>query len=100
MRSVEDQITEIGRRKNRYLIIRQLRKLYTLTCGLGMMLIAAFIFAPNTEGYVGQGDTSYLGATILGPEAGGYVIVALLAFALGVLCTIITQKHRRLKDDK
>ena len=98
MRSVEDQIKEIGRRKDRYSLIKQLRKLYTCACTLTAMLVTAFVFAPNIGGYVGYGDTSYLGATILGPEAGGYVIVGLLSFILGILCVLIIQKHKRLKD--
>ena len=39
-----------------------------------------------------------LGAFLLGPEAGGYVIVALLAFMLGIVAALLAQKHRRMKQ--
>ena len=42
--------------------------------------------------------TAYaMGAMILGPETGNYVIVALLACALGIVVTILIQKHKRMK---
>ena len=41
-----------------------------------------------------------MGAMILGPETGGYVIVALLAFALGIVVTIQIQKHRQVEKWK
>ena len=33
---------------------------------------------------------------ILGPETGGYVIVALLAFALGIITTLLIRKRRAI----
>ena len=39
-----------------------------------------------------------LGAFLLGPEAGGYVLVALLAFMLGIVAALLAQKHRRMKQ--
>jgi hypothetical protein len=38
-----------------------------------------------------------MGSTILGPEIGGYVIVALLAFSLGIIVTRLIQKYQSLK---
>ena len=39
-----------------------------------------------------------LGAFLLGPEAGGYVLVALIAFALGIVLALLAQKHRQTKE--
>ena len=39
-----------------------------------------------------------LGAFLLGPEAGGYVLVALIAFALGIAAAMLAQKHRHIKQ--
>ena len=41
-----------------------------------------------------------LGAFLLGPEAGGYVIVALIAFALGIALTLAAQKYRRMNQTR
>ena len=52
-------------------------------------------------GFAGRGAEVYstaLGAFLLGPEAGGYVLVALIAFALGIAAAMLTQRHRRMKE--
>ena len=94
MRSIEDQITEIRRRSLLYREKKQIRALSFLASGLGGLLIAVLLLAPGVKGTVGI-SSSHLGAMILGPEAGGYVIVALLAFTLGIIVTIITKKYRK-----
>ena len=97
MRSIEDQMAEIRRRSSLYREKKQIRVLSLLAAGMGALLVAVLMFAPRVSGTVGSGS-SVLGATILGPEAGGYVIVALLSFALGVIVTIITQKYRKTEE--
>ena len=52
-------------------------------------------------GFAGRGAEirgTALGAFLLGPEAGGYVIVALIAFALGIAAAMLAQKHRHIKQ--
>jgi hypothetical protein len=97
MRSIEDQISEIRRRRSLYAAKKQLRRLSCLATAMGVLLLAVLMSAPGVKGTVGLAG-SHLGATILGPEAGGYVIVALLSFALGILITIITQKYRNTNN--
>lgn len=96
MRSIEDQITEIRQRSLLYRGKRQIRALSLLASGIGVLLMAVLMIAPGVNRTVGI-SSSHLGAMILGPEAGGYVIVALLACTLGILITIITQKYRKQK---
>lgn len=97
MRSIEDQITEIRRRSLLYREKKQIRALSLLASGLGVLLMAVLLLAPGVSGTVGI-SSSVLGSMILGPEAGGYVIVALLAFALGITVTVITQKYRKIAE--
>ena len=99
MRSIEDQIIEIRRRSLLYREKKQIRALSLLASGLGVLLMAVLLLAPGVSGTVGIGS-SHLGATILGPEAGGYVIAALISFALRVIVTIITQKYRNIDMTK
>ena len=94
MRSIEEQMSEIRRRSSLYREKKQIRRPSLLAAGMGAMLVMILMFAPGVSGPVGE-SSSLLGATILGPEAGGYVITALLSFALGVIVTIITQKYRK-----
>jgi len=52
-------------------------------------------------GFAGRGTEirgTALGAFLLGPEAGGYVLVALIAFALGIAAALLAQKHRHIKQ--
>ena len=97
MRSIEDQMDEIRRRSSLYREKKQIRRLSLLATGIGALLIAVLVFAPGVSGTVGE-SSSVLGATILGPEAGGYVIAALLSFALGIIVTLITQKYRKTDE--
>ena len=97
MRSSEELMKEILERKAVYQKQRYLRRLKAAGIMLGCLLAAALVIAPTITGGgdPAQGPVSTLGATILGPEAGGYVIVALLAFALGIVVTSIIQKRKQ-----
>ena len=99
MRSIEEQMSEIRRRSSLYREKKDIRLLSLAATGVGALLLAVIMIAPGVKGTVGLSGTN-LGATILGPETGGYVIVALLSFALGVIITIITQKHRKSPSSK
>ena len=95
MRSNEELMKGILERKKAYQAQKQFRHLAIAGAGLGILLVAALIFAPGIRGSnPAQGPVSTLGATILGPEAGGYVIVALLAFALGIVVASAIQKKK------
>ena len=98
MRNVEEQMREIRRRKVYYQTKKQMRVLAELSTVLTALLFAALLFAPDITGTVSQTTGSVLGATILGPKAGGYIIVALLSFALGIVVTILALKRRTLQN--
>ena len=54
-------------------------------------------------GFAGRGAEirgTALGAFLLGPEAGGYVLVALIAFTLGIAAALLAQRHRQIKQDE
>lgn len=96
MRSNEELMRGILQRKAFYLAQRQMRWLTGVNAGLGALLLTALCTVPGIAGG-GEPYTAYaMGATILGPETGGYVIVALLAFALGIVVTVLIQKRRNM----
>ena len=97
MRSNEELMKGILQRKAVYLAQRQMRRLAVVGTGLAVLLMAMLSVVSGITGSEKQYTAYVMGATILGPEAGGYVIVALLAFALGIVVTILIQKHRQIK---
>ncbi|MCR5268627.1 MAG: hypothetical protein K6E16_08930 [Lachnospiraceae bacterium] len=99
MRSIEEQIAEISRKKSYYTERKRIRNLSFLAAGMAAVLVAALLFVPNITGTVGTGNT-LLGSMILGSETGGYIIVALLAFSLGITITIITQRSSNNHKDR
>ena len=100
MRSNEELMKGILQRKAVYLAQRQMRRLAMVGAGLAVLLIAMLFVVPGITGSVEQYTVYTMGATILGPETGGYVIVALLAFALGIIVTLLIQKHRQIEKWK
>ena len=100
MRSIEEQMQIILRRKMYYTEKRRLQRMTALAAGLGLSLLAALVAVPGVAGSPVQAAGSVLGATILGPEAGGYVIVALVAFALGVVTTLVIQRRKKAQGMK
>lgn len=96
MKSVEEQITEINKLRKYYTIKKQCRRLSAAATALSVMIIGLVIYAPMVPGQIDTEYSALFGATILGPEAGGYVIVGLLAFALGIIVTLLIQKKKNL----
>lgn len=98
MQSNEDLMRGILQRKAVYLARKQARRLTAIGTGLASLLIIMLFLAPGVTGNIEQHTAYTMGATILGPDAGGYVIIALLAFALGIVVTLVIQKHRAIKN--
>ncbi len=76
--------------------------LYSIGIGLCMILVAmTVVFAPSViEGAVQTEDMRY-GSLILSAGHMGYVIIALLAFILGILITLLCfhlNEIRKIKD--
>ena len=63
------------------------------------LLFALFVMIGNLAGGASVHPTA-MGAFLLGPEAGGYVIVALIAFALGIAAALLAQRHRQMKKEE
>ena len=67
----------------------------------GATVALALALITMIGGFAGHGAEVHgtaLGAFLLGPEAGGYVLVALIAFALGIVLALLAQKHRQTKE--
>ena len=77
-----------------------MRRLTAVGALQAVLLMTMLFIVPGITGSEEQYTAYAMGATILGPETGGYVIAALLAFAPGIAVTILIQKHNRLKNQQ
>ncbi|MCR4775972.1 MAG: hypothetical protein K5869_06305 [Saccharofermentans sp.] len=99
MKSVEEQMKEISRRKKRYERAGKNRFL-AITCAcLLVSLIAVISIAPGIEVIYEQSKINVLGSTILDAKTGGYVLAALIGFTLGMLATLICRQYRENRSD-
>lgn len=102
MRSIEEQMKEIKRRKGVYQAIKSLRrKMLAETVSAGacvVMMIAVVCFLPKLRQASEQAPIRQYGSLILALPAAGYVLIALLSFALGVAVTLLCQHWKQRKE--
>ena len=102
MRSIEEQMKEIKRRKEIYQAMKSLRrKMIAEAVSAGIcvvMMIAVICFLPELRLASEQAPVRQYGSLILALPAAGYVLIALLSFALGVAVTLLRQHWKRRKD--
>ena len=102
MRSIEEQMTEIRRRKGIYQAMKALRhKMIAEAVSAGIcaaMMIAVVIFLPELQQASEQAPVRQYGSLILALPAAGHVLIALLSFVLGVAVTLLCQHWKRQKD--
>ena len=97
--SIEEAWEKISERSRRLLLARSRRKagLLAISC---VLVVAALIMAvygyakPPTAGSITGDVYSYYGAFMLPNEAGGYILVGVLSFAVAVVMTLICLRFR------
>ena len=98
MKDREARLDEIFRRAEA--VRRRREEIMTRLMG-GATAALALALIVMIGGFAGRGAEvrgTALGAFLLSPEAGGYVIVALIAFALGVAAALLAQRRRWTKQ--
>ena len=102
MRSIEEQMNEIKRRKGIYQAMKTLRsKIIAEIVSAGVciaMMIAVICFLPDLRQASEQAPVRQYGSMILALPAAGYVLITLLSFALGVIVTLLCQHWKQRKD--
>lgn len=97
--TTEDELNEIMRR-SRIVTYRRERRKVTIQAGLtglfSLMMVVVLIFLP--QGSLMTSKESVYGSFLLAKESGGYVLIALLGFILGIMVTFLCVKFRRLRD--
>ncbi len=106
MREIKDQMQEIKRRKERYASMKSLRQKMITEAVAGTVCLAALIvvlcYLPRIRQLSEQAPIRQYGSMILEMPAVGYVVVALLAFILGLLVSMLCHhwKQRKKKEDE
>lgn len=102
MRSVEEQMKEILRRKEIYQAMKALRQRIVTeasVCGVcAVLMIAVVCFLPRVNQATGQATIGQYGSMILYMPTVGYIVVAILAFVLGCAVTLLCQHWKRKKE--
>lgn len=99
MRSTEEIVRDVHVRA-RALQREEAQRRLTITGGACGALIVALLAVIGVYGGLWHRPltASYAGASLLGDSAGGYVLVAVVAFMLGVTITVILKWQQRKKE--
>ena len=106
MREIKDQMQEIKRRKEIYAAVKALRQKMiaeAAACAVcAAVLVAVVCFLPRIRQLSEQAPIRQYGSMILEMPVVGYVLVALLAFILGMMVSMLCQhwKQRKKKEDE
>ena len=102
MRNTDDQLHEILRRAEIVTEKRSRRKsLLTdgaAACVCLVLLLAVAVYLPRLTPVQSENTVSRYGSLLLGASYVGYVIVGLLAFALGICVTLLCVHWKKLKE--
>lgn len=101
MRYTSDEaLSEILKRSEKIREKRRRRNERLLAGASGMLLIVLIVSITLLAGYtVNPATDSVMGSFLLSAEAGGYILVAVLAFALGIAVTFLCLKIRERNKD-
>lgn len=95
----EEEINEILRRSKVIFLRRERRKVQMYECMTGvcaLLLLVALVLLPD-DSLVTTKKTVY-GSFLLAKESGGYVLVALIAFIVGIAVAYFCIKYRKQND--
>jgi len=96
-----EAMQEVLRRRERLLAKRQRRATGLLSCAAVLLtaLLVASIGSSVNAVPAGESLSAY-GAFLLADASGGYVLTAVLAFALGAVAAVLSLGYRRKKLNK
>ncbi len=98
--TTEEAMAEIMRRSDEITDRRNRRAKRALSGTAGTLLGLIILVISILPGGEKASVRSLYGSFLLSPEAGGYVLVGVLAFALGIVITLLCLKLRRQKTEE
>jgi len=102
MRNTDEQLREIMRRagtiKEKRAIRKHLLASAAASCLCGILLIAVFMYLPRLTTVSQDFSAQRYGSLLLTAPYMGYVMVSLLAFALGICVALLCIFWKKLKE--
>ncbi len=99
--TAEEALSEILHRSEQIRVRKERRFCRVLSVATGTICVAlVLVIAAMTRMETGTADESVYGSLLLTREAGGYVLAAVIAFALGVTVTLLCIYMRKRKQKK
>ncbi len=102
MQDIKEQMNEIQRRKDIYRDIKSLKRKMLIEGVIGacfsLMMIVVVGYLPRLSQVSEQTPIRQYGSMILELPFIGYVLVAFIAFVLGVIITLIAQQWKMKKE--
>ena len=98
MKYTKDEAFEEVLKRGRALKLKHERKVAAVMTAAASVVMMALVLVIGSLGGVGSGmeGTAY-GSFLLPTQAGGYVLVAMVAFLVGVAVTLGIKNHRKHK---
>ena len=96
MRNTEERIQRLHERAEQ-LRVRRERRITAMAAFACLVLFAAILgIVHQISGEISDvAGNAYTGASLLSSEAGAYILVAVIAFMLGVVITVIVRKYNK-----
>ena len=93
---IDEMLREVTMRSDTIIKRRETVKMRMLS-GITVMLTVVLVSVVSVlSGVYGvNSQRSVYGSFLISEETGGYILVAIIAFTLGVIVTLLTQKYRR-----
>ena len=102
MRSIEEQMQDINRRKDVYKTMKTLTKKIIAevisSCVCVAMMITVIYFLPEIRQASEQAPIRQYGSMVLTVSTVGYILIAILSFILGVVFTVLCQHWKQRKE--
>ena len=95
---------EIGKRKDIYTDIKELKKKVTAEITTGLVCLVfialAIVYIPNVSTVSKQAPVKQYGSLILSMPIVGYVVIAILFFILGVAATLLCRHYKEIRSGR
>ena len=102
MRSTDEQLLEIMKRaetvKEKRIIRNRIYASLTASCICVALLVVTAVFIPRLEPMAQKNEMQQYGSLLLAAPYTGYIVVALIAFALGICVTLLGVHWKKLRQ--
>ena len=95
---LDETLNIVMERKRGLQIMSERRKLFACNLLVLLLTIGMFSFIVYRSSGTRSYGSDYFGGFMLAPEMGGYILVALIAFAAGICAMLAIQHYKKIQD--